>query len=180
MIYLGIGVIAFGQTGLGGDTTKDSSLSSADKHFVKEAAEGGLAEVELGNLAENKASSQEVKDFAQRMVKDHSKANDQLKETAQKIGVSLPGHPSPTQMAEKKKLETKSGADFDRAYMSTMVNDHRQDVAAFKHEAANGKNVDVKSFASNTLPTLQEHLGLAEKTDRAVAGSTGAAQGRGE
>lgn len=156
-------VVAFGQAGLGNDTTKSSSLSSADKHFVSETAEGGLAEVELGKLAQDKASSQEVKDFAQKMVEDHSKANDKLKETAQKVGASLPDHLSAMQLAEKTKLSAYSGEHFDRAYMSAMVKYHRQDVAAFRREAASGGNEEIKSFASKTLPTLEEHLLLPKR-----------------
>lgn len=177
---LAMAAMALGQTGLGGDTTKSGSLTSADKHFVSAAAEGGLAEVELGKLAQDKASSQDVKDFGQKMVEDHSKANDELKDTAEKLGASLPNHVSATQLAEKAKLSALSGTHFDRAYMSAMVKDHREDVAAFKREAASGRNEEIKSFASKTLPTLEEHLRLAEKTEHEVSGSAGTTQSKGE
>jgi putative membrane protein len=160
--FLMAGITTFAQS-----DSKDS-LSSADKHFISEAAEGGLAEVELGRLAENKASNPKVKDFGQKMVEDHSKANSELKHTAQKLGVSVPDHISATQLAEKTKLSAYSGTHFDRSYMDAMLKDHRDDIAAFKREAADGENAEIKSFASKTLPTLEEHLRLAEKTEREV------------
>ena len=196
VLCLGMAMLGFGQkTETGTDmantaneastkgsmaNTTNGSLRSADKHFAADAAEGGMAEVELGKLAQEKASSSEVKDFAKKMMEDHSKANDDLKDAAQKAGISLPDHMSATQMAEKKKLEAESGAQFDRAYMNTMVKDHRQDVAAFKREANSGKSEEIKSFASNTLPTLEEHLRLAEKTDHTVSGSKGGAPSGGK
>jgi putative membrane protein len=148
------------------------NASSADKHFVSEAAEGGLAEVELGQLAASKASSQSVKDFGQKMVDDHGKANQELKDCAQKIGVSVPDHISAVEMAEKTKLSAYSGAHFDRAYMTDMVKDHRDDIAAFKREAASGQNPEIKEFAAKTLPTLEEHLRLAEQAEREVNGGS--------
>jgi len=139
-----------------------SGLSAMDQHFMKEAAEGGLAEVELGNLAAQKASSSEVKNFGERMVQDHTKANDQLKQIASNKGVNLPSQPSHAQMAEKKKLEKLSGTQFDKAYMDAMLKDHKKDVADFQRESQSGKDPDLKSFASQTLPTLQEHLKQAQ------------------
>ena len=139
-----------------------SGLSAMDQHFMKEAAEGGMAEVELGNLASQKASSSEVKHFGERMVQDHTKANDQLKQIASSKGVKLPSEPSHAQMAEKKRLEKLSGTQFDKAYMDAMLKDHKKDVADFQKESQSGKDPDLKSFASQTLPTLQDHLKQAQ------------------
>src|SRR5207302_11467093 len=105
----------------------------ADKTFVKKAAAGGLAEVELGQLATEKASSEDVKKFGQRMVDDHGKANDQLKQVASEEHITLPEGLSAKDKATKDRLEKLSGAQFDRAYMRDMVKDHRQDVAEFEH-----------------------------------------------
>ena len=150
-------------TGSGTNATADKSgLSAMDKHFMKEAAEGGLAEVELGNLAAQKASNSEVKSFGERMVKDHSKANDQLKQIASNKGVNLPSQPSHADMAEKKRLEKLSGTQFDQAYMSAMLKDHKKDVSDFQKESQSGKDPDLKNFASQTLPTLQDHLKQAQ------------------
>jgi putative membrane protein len=135
-----------------------SGMSAMDQHFMKEAAEGGLAEVELGNLAAQKASGGEVKKFGERMVQDHTKANDQLKQIASNKGVKLPSEPSHAQMAEKKRLEKLSGTQFDQAYMNAMLKDHKKDVADFQKESQSGKDPDLKNFASQTLPSLQDHL----------------------
>ncbi len=136
-----------------------------DKKFMKEAAEGGLAEVELGKLAEERASNQEVKDFGKQMVNDHSKANEQLKEVASKEGVTLPDNLSAKDKMLKQRLEKLSGPNFDRAYMENMVKDHKKDVAEFNRESTSGKDNAVKEFAAKTLHTLKEHLKKAESIE---------------
>lgn len=150
------------------DTAKKTSGKMAahkggsDMMFVKEAASGGMAEVQLGKLAQDKASSQDVKDFGKKMVDDHSKANDDLKSVASKDNLTLPTAVDAKDQALYDRLSKLSGDAFDRAYVAAMVRDHRKDVAAFQREANNGKNADVKDFASRTLPTLQEHLKMIE------------------
>lgn len=144
---------------------------SADKSFFKRAAEGGLAEVEAGNLAATKGSSQAVKDFGAMMVKDHSAANDKLKSVAAADNVTLPSKPSVSQMAAKAKLEALSGESFDKAYIKNQVTAHVQTVALFKKEAASGADSEAKAFASETLPTLQAHL----KKIRQIATDAGVA-----
>jgi putative membrane protein len=121
-----------------------------------------MAEVELGQLAVQKASSDDVKKFGQRMVDDHSKANDKLKEVASNEGITLPAEPSAKQKATKMRLSKLSGDAFDKAYMKDMLQDHKQDVAAFQKESSTGKDSGIKNFASETLPTLQDHLKDAE------------------
>src|SRR5579864_3651439 len=117
-------------------SSKESArISMADKTFIKKAAEGGLAEVELGKLATEKASNEEVKKFGQRMVDDHSKANDQLKDVAAQKHIDLPTEPSARDKATKARLEKLSGEEFDRAYMRDMVKDHKADVAEFARES---------------------------------------------
>ncbi|HXZ80624.1 MAG TPA: DUF4142 domain-containing protein [Terriglobales bacterium] len=140
-----------------------SNLSSSDKSFLKDAAEGGLAEVELGQLASQKASSPEVKKFAERMVKDHTKANDELKQIAAQKGVDLPDKPGVTDRMTKARLSRLDGEKFDKAYMDDMVKDHKKDVDDFQKESAKGQDPDVKNFAAKTLPTLQEHLNEAQR-----------------
>ncbi|HEY6765570.1 MAG TPA: DUF4142 domain-containing protein [Candidatus Sulfotelmatobacter sp.] len=149
-------------------------LSTADKKFVQDAAQGGMAEVELGKLATEKASSEDVKKFGQRMVDDHRKANDQLKEVASSEGIQLPSKLSAKDEMTKSRLSKLSGEQFDKAYMADMVKDHKQDVADFQRESTSGKDPAVKDFASKTLPTLQDHLQEAQKL--APAGSTNAIQ----
>jgi putative membrane protein len=137
---------------------KSSTLSVVDQHFIKKAAEGGLAEVELGKLATEKASSDDVKKFGQRMVDDHSKANDELKQLASSKGVEVPTNLSAKDKATKDRLSKLSGEQFDKAYMNDMVKDHTQDVSEFKKESTSAKDPEVKNFASQTLPTLEDHL----------------------
>jgi putative membrane protein len=146
--------------------------ASADAKFIKEAGEGGMAEVKLGELAQQKGSSQEVKDFGALMVKDHSKANDELKEIASKGGVTLSSDLNAKDKSLYDKLDKLSGADFDRAYMNAMVKDHETDIAAFSKEADGGKDQAVKDFASKTLPTLREHLTHAKSAAAAVGSKT--------
>ena len=134
-----------------------------DRAFVLEAGPGGLAEVELGRLAAQKGQSADVKKFGQRMVTDHSKANAELKKLAASKGITLPAEMNAEQMAEHAKLAKLSGAEFDREYMTLMVEDHDKDVSAFLDESKDGSDPDIKSFAAKTLPTLQEHQRMAKE-----------------
>jgi putative membrane protein len=131
---------------------KSSSVSAADKLFMKKAAKGGMMEVAMGKLAEEKAQSEDVKSFGKRMVTDHSKANDELKKIAAEKNVKLPA-----------KEPTVSWSS-DKAYMDAMVKDHEKDLAEFKQEASNGSDPDVKKFADDTAKMVQEHLDLAKET----------------
>jgi len=145
-----------------------SRLGSADNSWVMKVAAGGLAEVELGKLAQSQGSSDAVKQFGKRMVDDHSKANDELSQLASRKGITLPTSLDAKHQATKDRLSKLSGAAFDRAYMDDMVKDHREDVSEFRKEATNGQDADVKAFAAKTLPTLEEHLKMAQDTDAAV------------
>jgi len=137
------------------------SVPAADKEFMVKAAQGGLGEVVLGRLAQSHGSTAGAKRFGQQMVKDHSKANAELKQVAARQGVTLPAAPGPEEQAAKARLAGLSGTAFDKAYISDMVEDHEKDVADFKKEAATGKDPAVKAFAAKTLPTLQMHLQMA-------------------
>ena len=142
-----------------------------DAGFVKKMLEGGMAEVELGKLAVQKGASESVKQFGQRMVDDHSKAGDELKKIAEEKKITPPAAISAKDKAEQERLSKLSGEAFDRAYMRTMVADHRKDVSEVRAEATTGKDPEVKAWASKTLPTLEEHLKLAEDTNKAVGTS---------
>jgi putative membrane protein len=151
-------------------TSSGHKLTAADRQFVKKAAQGGMAEVELGQLATEKAASPEVKQFGQRMVDDHTKANDQLKQVASEEGVTIPDKLDAKDAATKARLEKLSGKAFDRAYMHDMVLDHTKDVSEFRMEAKNASDPAVKNFAKETLPTLESHLkeakSIAPKTTK--------------
>jgi putative membrane protein len=156
-------------------TSKSSTRSATpDVHFAKEAAQGGMAEVKLGQLAQEKGSSDTVKTFGKRMVDDHSKAGDKLKEVASHESITLPSDLSAKDQATYDRLSKLNGAAFDRAYARDMVKDHETDVAAFQKEANAGKNDSLKSFASETLPTLQDHLKQAKEMMKTVGGATAA------
>ncbi len=139
------------------------SVAQADKSFVMKAAGGGMAEVELGNLAKEKAQSDQVKQFAQRMVDDHGKANDQLKSIAEQKGITLPTSLPAKEQQTKDKLSKLSGERFDHEYMEHMLMDHKKDVAEFKKASQTAKDNDIRQFASSTLPTLQDHLKEAQQ-----------------
>ena len=146
------GALAYGQQ----HTAKTAHMT--DHKFATDAAIGGMAEVELGRLAESKASNPDVKNFGKRMVDDHSKANDDLKAVAAKENINLPASLDAKHQAVVDRLSKLSGAEFDRAYVKEMVNDHETDVKEFERESQHGTNAGIKEFASRTLPTLQEHL----------------------
>jgi putative membrane protein len=150
-----------------------SAKASADSKFVMKAAQGGMAEVELGNLAQSNGQSDAVKQFGKRMVDDHTKANDDLKQVAQEKNITLPTSMSAKDQATKDKLSKLQGAAFDKAYMKDMVMDHTKDVNEFKQEANSGKDSDVKAFASKYSPILQEHLSQAKQVNQEVAGASG-------
>lgn len=159
----------------GGGSAKASAGSAmADTKFMKEAAEGGMAEVALGQLAAEKASNSDVKKFGQRMVDDHSKANDELKQIASQKNVDLPQDLSAKDKATKAMLEKLSGEQFDRAYMKDMVKDHKKDVSDFRRESKSAQDPDVKQFVTKTLPTLEEHLKQAESIASTATASASA------
>src|SRR5262249_19652980 len=139
---------------------------------VVNTARSGLAEVELAKLAQEKGTSARVKTFAQRMTDDHGKANAELESLAQNKKITMATAMSANEKALKTRLSKLSGDAFDCAYMNAMLQDHRSAVAAFKREANTGKDPDIKAFASKTLPTLEDHLKLAQETHKTV-GTTG-------
>jgi putative membrane protein len=137
----------------GGDSNK----------FMTTAAQGGMAEVQLGRLAAERGSSEAVKQFGQHMVMDHSKANQELTTLAQRKNVSLPQEVNSDQKSEADKLAKLSGADFDKEYIDYMVKDHEEDAKEFQEQSKEGKDADVKAFAAKTLPVIQGHLKMAQE-----------------
>jgi putative membrane protein len=150
-----------------------ASFAAADRAFVLEAAHGGMAEVELGRLAADKASNADVKQFGQRMVDDHGKANDELKALASQKNVTLPTELDAKHKATVARLSKLSGEAFDRAYMTDMVADHNKDVATFTRQSKMAKDADLKAWAAKTLPTLQEHQKMAREISAKVRGTAG-------
>lgn len=148
------------------------SLSAHDQKFVKEAAIGGMYEVQAGQIAAQKATSAEVKQMAQHIVADHKQGNAKLMSIAQAKGIQ--DLPTELDVKHQKKLDhlnKLSGAQFDREYSKMMVSDHKEDIKAFEKEAKDGSDADLKQFASTTLPTLNQHLSMAQAGTHAAAGT---------
>ena len=157
-------------TSASGQQAGMSNMSSQDNDFVMDAAMGGLMEVELGRIAAQKGMSDAVKQFGQRMVDDHSKANEELMSLASSKGMTLPTALDEKHQKDVTKLSAMSGAEFDRAYSRMMLSDHNKDVKEFEKQSTKGGDADLKAFAGKTLPTLQEHLQMA----KALPGNQGA------
>lgn len=149
-------------SGATGEQAGMSAMSSQDRNFLMDAAMGGMMEVELGRLAVQNGASDAVKQFGQRMVDDHSKANTELMSLATSKGITLPTELDEKHRAHVTKLSGKTGADFDRDYSKMMLSDHNKDVSAFEKQSTKGADPDLKAFATRTLPTLQEHLQMAK------------------
>ena len=149
------------------EATAGAMQSKADDaKFVKDAAVGGMTEVELGKLAQQKASSDGVKQFGQKMIDDHTKAGEELKQVAAKQKINVPESIDSKHQARIDKLSKLSGADFDKAYIKDQLKDHQEDVRAFERESQNGSDPEVKGFAAKTLPTLQEHLSMVKDLNK--------------
>jgi len=149
-----------------------STVSAAEREFIMKAAKSGMMEVELGRLAQEKGTSEQVKNLGQRLVADHGKANEELKEVASRAGVTLPEHHQGMKHdAKADRLQNLSGAEFDRQFMRMQVEHHRKDIAEFQKMARNGSE-PVKSFAAKQLPALQEHLRMAQEYKSDAKSST--------
>jgi putative membrane protein len=155
------------------DKGEQAQLSKDDRNFIMEAAQGGMMEVQMGKLAQEKGQSDGVKQFGKRLEADHSKANDELKGIAQKLGVTLPAALDKKHQGKVDKMSKAKPQDFDRQFSREMVDDHEKDVKAFRKQADKGRNAELKQFASQTMPTLEEHLKMA----RDLAGSTNGGKG---
>jgi putative membrane protein len=152
-----------------------TQTAASDTTFAKKAAQGGMAEVKMGQLAQQKGTADSVKKFGARMVEDHSKAGTELKGVATQEKITLPTDMNAKDKATYDMLSKLSGAAFDRAYARYMVRDHEEDVAEFTKEANSGHNPAVKDFATQTLPTLQDHLKEAKEMRQNVAPANPAA-----
>jgi putative membrane protein len=163
-----------GQTPSQSTTATAARLSGADRKFVMEAAMGGKAEVELGQLATQKAQDPQVKQFGQQMVQDHSAANEELMKVAQQKGITLPTDLDSKHKDTANRLSKLSGAAFDRAYVQEMLSDHRKDVSEFREQSEKAKDPDIKAFATKTLPTLEHHLSMVQQLsgDKGTSGTT--------
>ena len=153
-----------------GETSKSDTkkVSRADQRFIKDAAAGGMMEVELGKVAADKGTNDKVKQFGKRMQEDHGKANDELKKIAAEKGVEIPTALEGKHKKTVDRLSKLSGEEFDRQYMRAMVDDHKEDLEKFQREADKGADPAVKQFASKHVPVLKQHLELAQTTAKEV------------
>ncbi len=162
-----------GQTGQspGQNPSMDSQMngmqtgqpSAIDRMFVSKAMQGGLAQIQLGQLTLQKSDNQQVKQFAQRMIDDHTKLNDQMKPVAQQLGVSVPDQISKGDRKTIAKLQALSGSAYDQAYIKDMVKDHKQDLSAFQMEASSGQDQTVRDAANQGSKVIAQHLQLAQQ-----------------
>jgi putative membrane protein len=148
------------------------ALTAPEKEFMTNAARGGMLEVQLGNMAAQKASSNDVKQFGERMATDHSQLGQKLQQLASNLGVTLPTDLKPEQQALVSRLEKLTGKAFDREYIKEMVNDHAKDVSEFERAVSQASNADIKQFASEALPTLRDHLKMAREIAGKLGGKT--------
>jgi putative membrane protein len=148
-------------------TAADTGLAAADRDFIHKAAQGGMMEVAAGKLATQRAMDPAVKSFGQKMVSDHSAANDMLKSLAAAKNVPLPESVSEEEHTALGKLEGLNGTEFDKTYSQMMVKDHVTDISDFEKEAKNSQDPEVKAFAEETLPTLRHHLMMANQLSAA-------------
>lgn len=151
-------------------------MMKSEKTFIKDAASGGMMEVQLGQMAQQKGSSQEVKDFGQRMVTDHGKANDELEAIVSKKGMKMPAKMADKHKKVVDKLANLSGQDFDKKYAKEMVKDHQKDVAKFRKMSEKLKDPELKGWVDKTLPVLEQHLqhanDMAKKLGVEMKGAT--------
>ncbi|MBO0724726.1 MAG: DUF4142 domain-containing protein [Blastocatellia bacterium] len=150
-------------------TASPVAVTPAEKEFISNAARGGALEVQLGNLAAQKASSEEVKRFGERMATDHSQLGQKLQQVASNLNLTPEQELTPAQQSSVNRLEKLSGKAFDREYMRSMISDHERDIAEFQRAASQATNPDIKQFVTEALPTLQEHLKMA----REISGKLG-------
>lgn len=149
-----------------------TAASDPDSKFYHTLAQGGLDEVELGKLAEQKASDSKVREFGAMMVKDHEKANEELKSLAASKDIKLPEHVSPSQEAGRTKLHALQGSSFDKSYVKSQIAAHEDTVKLLNKEIESGQDADAKAFAQKVLPTVQSHLQAIKE----IAGEQGVAQ----
>jgi putative membrane protein len=176
-LFMSVGAAAQqGETATPSAKTAASKSGSTDTTFMTHAAQDGQAEVELGKLAQQNAENAQVKTFAERMQADHGKANSELMAIAAKKGVTLPKGLGPHE-AMRTKLEKMKGTQFDQAYMRGMVDDHTKAVKEFETASKNATDPDIKAFAAKNLPTLREHLRMAQDIHKAVSSGTSGTSG---
>lgn len=166
-------------TGTRNTPKKEERLARGDRKFIQDAAEGGMFEVEAGQLAAAKSSDDQVKSFANTLVEQHKAANTELTQLANSKGVELPAAPSHGERRKVEKLGKLSGSKFDNEFVKTAIKDHEKDIKKFQKASGKVKDPDLKAWIDKTLPTLREHLAKAEALPEAGKKSSAAMGNRG-
>ncbi len=143
--------------------TSNAKMNSTDQNFVTQAAQDGMGEVAIVKVAEQKATDPQVKNLAKKLLDDHNKADDQLKDIASKQDITLPSDMSQQDKDRVDRLSKLSGKQFDQAFLKEQVKDHQKDIQAFQNEANNGQDPQLKQWAQNKLSVLRDHLQMAQK-----------------
>jgi putative membrane protein len=151
MVWLGVGLLV-------SSANAETTVSMADTNFILAAAQGGMTEVTLGELASTNGMRDDVKEFGQMMVKDHTAINDDLKALAAQKGVTLPDSLDAKHQKMVDRLTALTGSEFDDAYIKGMIKAHQKDAKAFKAESAATQDADIKSFLDKSLPVVEAHL----------------------
>lgn len=154
------------------DTTKKGNLTSSDARFLRDVAEANQGEIDMAQIAVQKSQNADVKQYAQKLLDDHTAQQKQLQQLAQQKGVTLKEKPEMRENHEIHRLNDASAKNFDKDYLKYMIKDHEKDIKAFQKEADKATDPDVKSFASGAVPTLQQHLNAARQLDSTIAGSS--------
>lgn len=169
-VILILGLVVFGGLNNFAQNTSTGSANGWSQEkvndFVTDAANGGLMEVQLGKLVAQKANSPQVKEFGSLMVKDHSDANQKLKDAVKTLQINLPSTVDKNHKDMIDKLSTKTGKEFDKEYMDMMVKDHKKDVSEFETAQKNVTDPSLKSWIDKTLPVLRQHLAKAENVQK--------------
>jgi putative membrane protein len=163
MIFVAIAFCSLLPVALPSIVAAETKPGTGDARFVDKVADANKTEIQLAKIALDNAKEQKVKDFANRMIADHGKASDELKPIAQEMNVPVPQKVSAEHQQTIDKLSKLKGAEFDKAYSNAMIDDHQKVVALFEKAEKDVQNADLKKFVEQTLPTLKEHLEVAEK-----------------
>lgn len=153
----------------GAETTQQKSVRSFDKQFVASAMQDGMLEVAVSKEAAAKSASKDVQSFANQMIQGYSKSNDQLRQIAEKEGLPVPTTMDAEHQSKLQKFSKLNGSKLDDAYMKFAIGSHQKAINLFTNETKEGNDQDLKTFASQTLPTLQHHLSMAESVNKKIA-----------
>ena len=145
-----------------------SQLDHKDASFIKEASQGGMAEIQLGKMVTDKAQNAELKEFGKRLQQDHTAANQELMQIAQKNGVTLPSELNRKENREADKLQDKTGADFDKAFAEYAIKDHEKDIDTYQKTLRDCKDADLRAWIDKNLPVLRQHLQMVRNVGSAV------------